>query len=133
METKPLNLIGIQRQAGQFGSQTAPKVGSTGQRDTRLWKACQDMEGIFMSYLVKSMEQSLPKSDAGGSGMVQLMFSRVMGDAISQGGGIGMAEMLYQNLGSNIQLASESPEKGGAPEKSANRRPLDLEHVKIRP
>ena len=86
-----------------------------------------------MSYLVKSMEQSLPKSDAGGSGMVQLMFSRVMGDAISQGGGIGMAEMLYQNLGSGIQPAGKSSETERASAKPAISRPLDLEHVKIRP
>jgi flagellar protein FlgJ len=66
--------------------------------DKKLWKACQNFESLFMGYLVKSMERTLPQGTLSGSGLPDLMFNQVMGSALSEGGGIGLAEVLYRDL-----------------------------------
>ncbi|UCD38217.1 MAG: hypothetical protein JSW54_01670 [Fidelibacterota bacterium] len=78
--------------------------------DKKLWKACQNFESLFMGYLVKSMERTLPKGSLSGSGLPDIMFNQVMGSALSEGGGIGLAELLYRDLQS--QQPQDSSENG---------------------
>jgi len=66
--------------------------------DARLWEACQGFEALFMGYLVKSMQQTLPEGSLSTSGLPDMMFNQVMGSALSEGGGIGLAELLYKDL-----------------------------------
>ncbi|UCH09108.1 MAG: hypothetical protein JSU61_07630, partial [Fidelibacterota bacterium] len=73
-------------------------VSGSPKTDKKLWKACQNFESLFMGYLVKSMERTLPEGSLTGSGLPDLMFNQVMGSTISEGGGIGLAELLYRDL-----------------------------------
>lgn len=66
--------------------------------DKKLWKAVRGFESLFMSQLLKSMESTLEKDSMTGKGLPELMFNEVMGTAIADAGGIGLAEMLYRNL-----------------------------------
>lgn len=77
--------------------------------DKQLWKACQGFEALFMGYLVKSMERTLPQGSLSNSGLPNIMFDQVMGSALSEGGGIGLAELLYRDLQSKaIRETSEN-------------------------
>ncbi|MFB0515235.1 MAG: hypothetical protein ACETWG_01375 [Candidatus Neomarinimicrobiota bacterium] len=80
--------------------------------DKRLWKACQNFEALFMGYLVKSMERTLPQGTLSGSGLSSLMFHQVMGSALSEGGGIGLAELLYRDLQSKHPQDPSENDKG---------------------
>ena len=73
-------------------------VSESPKADKKLWKACQNFESLFMGYLVKSMERTLPQGSLSSSGLPDLMFNQVMGSALSEGGGIGLAEILYRDL-----------------------------------
>ncbi|UCH09876.1 MAG: hypothetical protein JSU61_11775 [Fidelibacterota bacterium] len=73
-------------------------VSGSPKADKKLWKACQNFESLFMGYLVKSMERTLPQGTLSGSGLPDMMFNQVMGSALSEGGGIGLAELLYRDL-----------------------------------
>ncbi|MFC1484269.1 rod-binding protein [Candidatus Neomarinimicrobiota bacterium] len=44
------------------------------------------------------MEKTLPEGSLSGSGISDMMFDQVMGSALSEGGGIGLAEILYRDL-----------------------------------
>ncbi len=62
-----------------------------------------------MGYLVKSMQRTLPQGTLSNSGLPNLMFDQVMGTALSEGGGIGLAEILYRDLQSKaLQDSSEN-------------------------
>lgn len=65
-----------------------------------------------MGYLVKSMERTLPQGTLSNSGLPDLMFDQVMGSALSEGGGIGLAELLYRDLQSNTYRDSTENDNG---------------------
>ena len=65
-----------------------------------------------MGYLVKSMERTLPQGTLSNSGLPDLMFDQVMGSALSEGGGIGLAELLYRDLQSKTYRDSTENDNG---------------------
>lgn len=109
-----MKVTGTEHQGASIrpGGRSAP-VAQTGyaKRDRKLWKACQNFESLFMGYLVKSMERTLPQGSLSGSGLPDIMFNQVMGSALSEGGGMGLAELLYRDLQSkHPQTASDNGE-----------------------
>jgi flagellar protein FlgJ len=80
--------------------------------DGKLWKACQDFEAVFMGHIIKSMERTLPQGSLSGSGISEMMFNQVMGSALSEGGGIGLAELLYRDLQTKYSQNSTENENG---------------------
>lgn len=80
--------------------------------DKQLWKACQNFEALFMGYLVKSMQRTLPQGTLANSGLPNFMFDQVMGSALSEGGGIGLAEILYRDLQSKTYQDSSENDDG---------------------
>lgn len=91
-------------------------AGSTAEEDAKLKKACQELEGVFLNLLLKTMRDTVPKSSLAGSGMqadtMQSMFDMEMTRSMATGGGTGIADMLYRNLTSRagVQPAA-TPEK----------------------
>lgn len=75
-----------------------------------LWKAAQNFESLFMGQLIKTMRKTLPEGTLAGKGLSELMFDQVMGSALTEGGGIGLAELLYRDLQSKV--IEGSSEKG---------------------
>ena len=70
-----------------------------------LEKACKDFESIFLYTLLKTMRQSLPKTD--GIGQSRDMYTS-MGDlelarSLAHGRGIGLGEMLFEQLRNRIE------------------------------
>ena len=82
------------------------------EKNQKLWKAVQGFESLFMGYLVNSMQSTLPEGAVSGGGMPEMMFNKVMGEAMAEGGGIGLAEILYRDLQSSVPEESDD-EKGG--------------------
>ena len=82
----------------QNGSTTPVSLPRGAKANQKLWKACQGFESLFMSYLVQSMEKTIPEGSLSNKGLTNLMFPQIMGTALSEGGGVGLAEMLYQDL-----------------------------------
>jgi len=73
----------------------------------KLQKAAQDFEGLFVSYLLKTMRQSVPESDLFGKGfggdLMQDLFDMELSQHIAHHGSFGIAEMLYRQLtGENL-------------------------------
>jgi Rod binding domain-containing protein len=80
------------------------------QTDKKLWKAVQGFESLFMSQLLKSMEATLEEDSMGGKGLPGMMFNQVMSSAISDAGGIGLAEIIYRKL--QAQEVDDQSENG---------------------
>ncbi len=62
-------------------------------------KKSKALEAVFLTQLIKSMEKTIPDGSTGGkNSLSSMMFGSVMGDAMSQGGGIGLSKMIFDSL-----------------------------------
>ena len=73
----------------------------------KLKKACADFESIFLNYLLKSMRSSAQISGGTEKSMenriMSAMFDERLVEQISAGGGIGLADVLYEQLKDRIE------------------------------
>ncbi len=70
-------------------------------RDIKLKETSRKMESAFLTYVFKTMEKTIPKSSLTGgesNNLASMMFSTVMADAVSEQGGIGLGDQIYQSL-----------------------------------
>ncbi|MEJ2729200.1 MAG: rod-binding protein [Deltaproteobacteria bacterium] len=73
---------------------------------------CRQMESLFIHHLLKEMRATIHKSGFIGGGRAEEIYTSMM-DAemaikISNRGGIGLSEMLLQQIGSRSSQVSES-------------------------
>jgi len=70
--------------------------------DARLRNASKKLEGQFLTFMLKAMENTIPKDkNDEHQNMASMMFSSVMGEEISNNGGIGLADFIYKSLKAN--------------------------------
>ncbi len=79
-------------------------------KEQKLQKVARDFESIFLSQLVRAMGKTVPEGSMTTGGMADLMFDQVMGKALSEGGGIGLAKIIYRDL--LTKEVSDNSEKG---------------------
>jgi len=78
----------------------------------RLKQACADMEGLFLSHLLKTMRQTIPESgllpQAAGHDIYQSMFDQEVAVSMSRSpGGLGLGRMIYaQMTGERLGVAA---------------------------
>lgn len=77
------------------------------ENDRKLRKASKELEGMFLSILFKAMEKTIPRDPQEGAKMnlARMMFSTVMGEAIAEKGGIGLAKFFYETLQDAEQIS----------------------------
>lgn len=67
-----------------------------------LKKACQQFESIFLNYMLKSMRATVPDGGLFERGVtydiIESMHDEALAEEISQNGGIGLAQQLYEQL-----------------------------------
>ena len=70
--------------------------------DAKLKKACQEMESVFLNMLLKSMRDTVPKTEIGGNNkqtdIIQSMLDTELTRNMAAAGGTGLAAMMYRNL-----------------------------------
>lgn len=81
----------------------APKT--AGQK--KLYKACQDFEGVMLGLVFKEMRKSVTTNDPLNKGQAQDIYHGMLDDAMSKSvaksGGIGLAEDLYRQLYTTVK------------------------------
>lgn len=93
---------------GLTTTHTATEVQKTGQpnydaaKKTKLRKAVQEFEALFVSYMLKTMKQTIQKSDTDdqsfGGDLFDDLFNIEVAKAISKQRSLGIAETLYKKL-----------------------------------
>lgn len=67
-----------------------------------LKQACAEFESLFLNYLLKSMRASVPEGGFVEQGeeskMLKSMLDQKLADEISADGGLGLGEIIYQQL-----------------------------------
>ena len=118
LNTKPLPL---QRNTGKTDNPPASQVPS----DPKQAQTCQDFEAVLVSYLLKTMRESVPKEGFLDSGNDSEMFQDMMDWEIatqtSRQGKFGVWKTLYRQLSKDgIMSQSDSGNSQIAPLKSGN-------------
>ena len=95
----------------------AKRSNQAGKRsDVKLRDVCSQMESLFIHHLLKEMRATIHKSGFISGGRAEEIYTSMM-DAemavkISSTGGIGLSEMLLQQLGSRVSQVSERESDG---------------------
>ena len=88
---------------------SAPPVVSaqTAMRDAKLKQACADFESILVYYVLNSMRKSLPKNELFGNSEGQKIYKsmadQAMSENIARGRGMGLGELLYNQLTRSVR------------------------------
>lgn len=83
----------------------------------QLKKACQDFEAVFISKLWQQMQATVPKEGYLHSPQEKAylgMFDQAFAEKMSQAGGIGLADMLFEQLAMKLKETSTATVPGGA-------------------
>lgn len=72
------------------------------ERKKEIKEVCEDLEGLFLGELLKTMRQTVPESGLLGKGMGQEIYREMLDKELvkrmSHSGGFGLAQVLYQQL-----------------------------------
>jgi Rod binding domain-containing protein len=70
--------------------------------EEKLKRACMDFESLFIYQVLKSMQQTVPKSGLLGEGPEKGIFESLFGQewskALAHQGGLGLGKMLYKQM-----------------------------------
>ncbi|MGE4423196.1 MAG: rod-binding protein [Pseudodesulfovibrio sp.] len=83
---------------------------------SKLKKACQNFEAVFIGKLWEQMKQSVPKEGylhSKQEDSYMSMFDRDFSEKMAQAGGIGLADMIYAQLSQKLKQASQETLSGG--------------------
>ncbi len=97
----------------------------TPDKDAELREACEGFESIFLNKLWSQMRKSVPKEGflhSKEEEFYQSMFDQEMAKKMSQGGGIGLADMLHRQLREQAELVSRAT----SPPRHEDPLPIDL-------
>lgn len=92
--------------------------------EQELREACRDFEAVFIGKLWEQMRRTVPKETSMHSkqeDMYLSMFDRSFSEHMADSGGIGLADMLYDQLASQLKSASHDTLAGGAELKPLDR------------
>jgi flagellar protein FlgJ len=74
----------------------------TGTKDAKLRQACADFESIFVNYVLRSARKALPQGglfgDTHEAKIYKPMMDEQMAWAVTRGRGLGLGELLYEQL-----------------------------------
>ena len=72
-------------------------------KDAKLEKSAKELEGLFLTFVLKAMEKTIPKEEGNSNSLSSMMFSTVLGKGIADQGGIGLAKFFYNTLSQNSE------------------------------
>ena len=66
--------------------------------NAKLQQSSKELEGLFISHVLKVMRSTIPKESGQSGNLVDMMFSSVMGESLAEQGGIGLSKYFYDGL-----------------------------------
>ncbi|QJB57363.1 rod-binding protein [Pseudodesulfovibrio sp. zrk46] len=103
--------------------------GNSGDNEKELRKACQDFEAVFISKIWQGMKSTVPKEGYLHSKQEEQymsMFDREFAEKMSRAGGIGLADMIYDQLSQKLKQTSRDTLSGAAEIKPLADQPIEL-------
>lgn len=105
----PLNTYDTVNKTGEQLSGTLSKDYKKA-TDEELMSACKEFESYFLEQVFKGMQKMVPKSEESSSYISTMkeyyqdeLIKKYAADATSQGEGLGIAQMLYEQMKRNVE------------------------------
>lgn len=93
--------------------------------EQQLKKVCKEFEGIMLDMMFKQMKASIPKSDLipsdSGKDVFESMLDEKLMEEVSEGSGIGLADVLYKQLSKQVNTANKQPAETDEPADDSSR------------
>lgn len=108
-------------------------AGDGANKEKQLRKACENFEAVFISKLWKDMKSTVPKEGYLHSKQEEQymsMFDREFAEKMAQNGGIGLADMIYDQLSDKLKETSRDALGGAVEIKPLNAQPIALGDAK---
>jgi len=70
-------------------------------KDIQLRESAKQLEGVFLQYFLKPMEETMTKGmmgESSGPNLAKNMFSQVMSEALTKNNKIGLSDQIYDHL-----------------------------------
>ena len=70
-------------------------------QDIKLRESAKQLEGVFLQYFLKPMEETMTKGmmgESSGPNLAKNMFTKVMSEALSENNNIGLSDQIYDHL-----------------------------------
>ncbi|MEF2145072.1 MAG: rod-binding protein [Desulfovibrionaceae bacterium] len=87
-------------------------------KEGQLKKACKDFEAVFIGKLWEQMRRTVPKDEKGmhskQEDMYLSMFDRAFSEHMADAGGIGLSDLIYDQLASQLKSTSNATLPGNA-------------------
>ena len=96
-------------------------------QEARLKDACQDFEAVFITKIWEQMRSSVPKEGylhSKEEEMYLSMFDRQFSEKMAESGGIGLGDMLFDQLKSKLRSASGDADSGASGGQGLPLRPV---------
>jgi flagellar protein FlgJ len=94
--------------------------------------ACQEFEALFLEYMLSTMRKAVPKSDLLGNSQEEEMYTSLFDQELcvklSQQKGLGLGDLLYNQL--QAGLTSDGEEKEACPAKGDSEKLMSGAHPK---
>jgi flagellar protein FlgJ len=104
-------------------------AGDAADRSKQLRKACQNFEAVFISKLWQEMRNTVPKEGYTNSkqeDMYMSMFDKDFAEKMAQSGGIGLADMIYEQLSEKLKETSRDALPGAVEIRPLAGQPIEL-------
>ncbi|WP_316901260.1 rod-binding protein [Pseudodesulfovibrio indicus] len=119
----------LQRFKTEMGGLKQSLSGGGQDKMAELKKACQNFEAVFIGKLWEQMKQTVPKEGYLHSKQEESymsMFDRDFSEKMASAGGIGLADMIYDQLSRKLKQASQETLSGGVSIKPLQPEPIAL-------
>jgi len=128
MTTSPFSQISIQQGATAMTGPTTPgnrlPVVDKTKVDPETLKAAEGMEAMFLDYLMKTMRQTVPKSemdlDSPATEVYRGMLDTETAQRAAHAGGVGLADQIIAYLESQRYTLGRAPGQGSEPKTTAS-------------
>ena len=70
-------------------------------QDLKLRESAKQLEGVFLQYFLKPMEETMTKGmmgESNGPNLAKNMFTQVMSEALTENNNIGLSDQIYDHL-----------------------------------
>lgn len=92
--------------------QTPPGSGGALNKDEQLQAAAKQFEGIFLQQILKQMQETMQEAsfdpEDSSNGQVDALYCTFLTDAVSQQGGVGLWEKIYDQMKQMSALGGDS-------------------------
>lgn len=94
-----------QKTSNKFDKILASKINNK-EEEAQLYKACQELESVFINQLIQTMRSTVPKSEFLGDSFATETFESMLyeeyANKMSKTNTMGIAQLIYQQLKTNI-------------------------------